>query len=153
MTRKHTKRTIRPIDPMAMYRVTGRVTTFTEAEQAALNLPVRMALQAFIDRTAVEDDFHTLAAAANVAMICAEKIDHQVEILCNYGLDALMRVLDRQKRTGQWGLDGPARKEINDAIEVYEQLTSLLTGGQLKDAMVQVIKRMQAGEVREVAPA
>lgn len=133
-------------DPMAMYRVMGRVEPFTAEEQAALNLPVRLAFQGFIDRKAVEADFHTLAAAVNIAMICAETIDPLVEQSCIAGRDAMMRVYERHQRTGQWGLDGPAMGEIEQSIEIYEQLT----GGQLKAAMVECIKRMRAGEVLEV---
>lgn len=150
MTRKRSNRKVRPVDYLSIYRLTGRNSGFTQAEQAALNLPVRLALQAFIDRTAVEDDFHTLAAAVNVAMVSAEKIGPEVEQVCTAARDALMRVLDRQTRTGQWGLDGPARAEIDAAVDVYEQLVNLLTGGQLKQAMTVVIQRMQAGQVLEV---
>lgn len=134
-------------DPMAMFRAFGRAATFTESEQAQLNLPVRVAFQAFIDRTATEGDFHTLAGAVNVAMVCAERIDPLVEQTCTAARDALMRVHARQMACGQWGLDGPAFAELELAIDVYEQLTGLLTGGQLKDAMQECIRRMQAGDV------
>jgi len=134
-------------DPMAMFRAFGRALPFTAAEQAKLNLPVRVAFQAFIDRTAKEGDFHTLAGAVNVAMVCAESIDPLVEQTCTAARDALMRVHTRQIQCGQWGLDGPAFAEIELAIDVYEQLTGLLTGGQLKDAMSECIRRMQAGDV------
>ena len=151
MTRKHTKRVVRAVDPMALYRVQGRVTTFSKSEQAILNLPVRLALQALIDRTANEHDFHTLAAATNIATVCAEKIDPEVERVCTLGMDALMRVLDRHKKTEQWGMDGPARIELDGVVDVYEQLTSLLTGGQIKDAMTEVIRRMNSGHVLKAA--
>jgi hypothetical protein len=134
-------------DPLAIYRVMGRVEPFTQAEQAALNLPVRMAFDAFIKRTATEPDFHTLAAAVNVSMICAEQIDSLVEQSCITGRDAVVRILDRHNRTGQWGLDGPAISEIAQTIDIYEQLTGLLTGGQLKAAMTECIKRMARGDV------
>jgi hypothetical protein len=134
-------------DPFAIYRVIGRVEPFTRAEQAALSLPVRMAFDAFIKRTASEPDFHTLAAAVNVSMVCAEQIDALVEQSCIAGRDAVMRILDRHNRTGQWGLDGPAIGEIEQTIDIYEQLTGLLTGGQLKAAMTECLKHMARGDV------
>lgn len=137
-------------DPLAMFKAFGRAAPFTPAEQAQLNLPVRVAFQAFIDRSATEGDFHTLAGAVNVAMVCAERIDPLVEQTCTAARDALMRVHARQMACGQWGLDGPAFAEIELAVQVYEQLTANLSGGQLKDAMSEVIRRMQAGEVLEV---
>lgn len=134
-------------DPMSIYRVLGRVEPFTPAEQSALNLPVRIAFESLRTGKAEESDFHTLAAAVNISMICAEKIDPLVEQSCVAGRDALMRVHKRHTETGRWGLDGPAFAEIELALQVYEQLVSLLTGGQLKDAMSEVIRRMQAGDV------
>ena len=134
-------------DPTAIYRVIGRVEPFTVAEQAALNLPVRLAFDAFIKRTAVEDDFDTLVGAINISMICAEKIDPLVEQSCIAGRDAVARVHERFLRTGQWGLDGPALTEIEQTVDIYEQLTSLLTGGQLKAAMTECTDRMAKGQV------
>ena len=138
-------------DPMAIFKVFGKVQPFTEAEQATLNLPVRIAFEAMRTRTAVESDFHTLAAAVNIAMVCAEKIDPLVEQSCIAGRDALMRTHRRHAATWVWGLDGPAFAEIEQSLEIYEQLTALLTGGQLKDAMTECVRRMQAGEVVENA--
>ena len=151
MTRKRSSRVVRPIDAMSIYRLTGRAALFTQAEQVALNLPPRLALQSFIDRKAIEEDFHTLAAAVNVTMVCAEKIGPTVEHACTSARDALMRVFDRHVRTGQWGLDGPARTEIAAAVDLYEQMTSLLTGDQLKNAMTEVIQRIQDGHVMAAA--
>lgn len=134
-------------DPMAMFRVFGRVETFTPAEQAALNLPVRIAFESLRTGKADESDFHTLAAAVNISMVCAEKIDPLVEQSCIGGRDALMRVHKRHAETGLWGLDGPAFAEIEQALEIYEQLVSLLTGGQLKEAMTICVQRMRDGHV------
>lgn len=134
-------------DPMAMYWVMGRNELFTVAEQANLNLPVRLAYDAMINGQATEPDFHTLAAAVNVAIVCAESIDSLVEQTCIAGRDAMMRVHDRQIKLGRWGFDGPGRLEVESCVDVYEQLTSLLTGGQLKQAMSECIRRMQAGKV------
>lgn len=136
-------------DPAAMYRVLGKVQPFTEAEQATLNLPVRIAFEAMRTRTAGESDFHTLADAVNISMVCAEKIDPLVEQSCIAGRDALMRTHRRHAATGVWGLDGPAFAEIEQVVGIYEQLTALLTGGQLKDAMTECVRRMQAGDVME----
>lgn len=129
-----------------MYRAIGRAAPFTEAEQANLNLPVRMAYDAMLKGLAVEGDFHTLAAAINIAMVCAESIDPLVEQGCIQGRDAMQRVFDRNQRTGLWGLDGPAIQEVEQSVEIYEQLVSLLSGGQLKEAMSECMRRMQNGE-------
>lgn len=139
-------------DPMAMFRVLGKVQLFTEAEQATLNLPVRLAFEALRTRTAAEGDFHTLAAAVNIAMVCAEKIDPVVERSCIAARDAMQRVFERHTATGQWGLDGPAFAEIEQAVEIYEQLNALLPAGQVKDALEECYRRIATGDVIQCQP-
>jgi hypothetical protein len=133
-------------DPLAIFRVLGRAAPFTEAEQVQLNLPVRLAYDAMLKGLAVEGDFHTLAAAINIAMVCSESIDPLVEQSCIAGLDAMQRLYERHQRTGSWGFDGPAIHEVEQSVEIYEQLTALLTGGQLKSAMQTCIQRMRDGQ-------
>lgn len=137
-------------DPSAIFRVLGRVQPFTPAEQVQLNLPVLVALDSISHGKGEESDFHTLAAAVNVAMVCAEKIDPLVEKTCTDARDALMRMLARQKTHGIWRFDGPGYTAIKEAADVYQQLTALLTGGQLKEAMQECVRRMENGEVMEV---
>ena len=134
---------------MSIYKVIGSATGFTPDEQAAIQLPVRAAYDNLLRGPGCEEDFHTLAAAVNVAMICAEKIDQLVEISCVAARDAMMRLHARHQKLGSWGFDGPAIGQVELAVDVYEQLTSLLTGGQLKAAMSECIRRMKAGEVMQ----
>lgn len=138
-------------DPSAIYRVIGRTQGFTPDEQAQLNLPVMLAVDAIVHGKGEEGDFHTLAAAVNVAMICAERIDPLVERTCLDARDAMLRMLARKEKHGTYGFDGPGYSQVLECVDVYQQLTSLLTGGQLKAAMQECIKRMRAGEVMEVS--
>jgi len=149
--KKQTKRKHYPADPRSMYRVFGRVQEFTPEEQNALTMPVKDAYEAFTNGKAIEDDYHTLAACMNVTMICAEKIHPTVIECAVVGRDAMWRVWERFQKIGQFGFDGPARDEVLAVIEVYEQLSALLTGGQLKSAMVECIKRMKDGDVLAVS--
>ena len=137
-------------DPTAIFRVLGRVQTLTPEEQTQLNLPVLLSLDSIAHGKGTEGDFHTLAAAVNIAMVCAERIDPLVEKTCTDARDALMRVYSRHTKHGTWGFDGPGYLAVKEAADVYQQLTSLLTGGQLKEAMQECMSRMEAGEVMEV---
>jgi hypothetical protein len=136
-------------DPHAIFRVLGRVSPFTEDEQSQINLPVFLALDSIAHGKGEEADFHTLAAAVNISMVCAEKIDPLVEKTCTDARDALMRVHARQIKHGTWGFDGPGYLAVKEAADVYQQLTSLLTGGQLKEAMQVCMQRMADGNVLE----
>ena len=151
MTRKRSNRKVRHVDMLSMYRLTGRNSMFTADEQAAVMVATRKSFQAMIDRTASSEDFDHLATAVNVAMVAGEKIDKQVVEACKPAIQAMFRVLERHEATGQWGLDGPARAEIADALVIYEQMMSLMTGGQASDAMREVMRRMQSGHGMEVA--
>lgn len=130
-------------DPMSFYRVMGRAEPFSEEHQRQLTLPVRMAYDGFLKSAATEPDYHTLAAAVNIAMICSERIDPLVQQSCIAGRDAMLRVWNRFLATAKWGLDGPAIAELEQVVDIYEQLASLLTGGQLQAAMVECFRRME----------
>ena len=134
-------------DPMAMFKVMNKVRPFDQDEQLSLNLPVRVSYEAIRTGKGVDDDFHTVAAAINVAMVCAEKIDPMVEETAIRARDALVRCLARRKRTGVWGFDGPALMDIPPAIDLHEQLVANQTPLQMTKAMSEVIKRMEAGEI------
>lgn len=147
MTREKSKRKVRPIDYLSVYRLTGRNSQFTEDEQAEVMVTTRKSFQALIDRTAVREDFDHVATAVNVALVAGERIDPQVEEACKPGVAAMARVLERYNKTGQWGLDGPAREAIAVSLEIYEQMMALMTGGQAHNVMVTVMQRMQDGHV------
>jgi hypothetical protein len=135
-------------DPMAMFKVMNKVKPFDSTEQMRLNLPVRVAYESLRSGKGEEGDFHTLAAAVNVAMVCAEKIDPLVEETAILARDALVRCWHRYQKTGRWGFDGPALVDIPAAIDLHEQLVANQTPLQMQKAMVEVIRRMDAGEVQ-----
>ena len=145
--KKRSKYKPRPVDKISIYRLAGRNSQFTAAEQAEVMVATRKSFQAMIDRTAAREDFDQLATAVNVAMVAGESIDQQVVDACKPGVAAMARVLERHGKTGQWGLDGLAREEIAVTLEIYEQMLSLMTGGQAHKVMVEVMRRMQAGHV------
>ena len=140
-------------DPLAMFRVLNRIEPFTESEQHQLNVPVKLAFEKLRTGIGADDDFHTLAAAINVAMIRCEDIDPMAEITACNARDALVRCLARHATTGRWGFDGPALQDIPPAIDLHEQLLGLSTPLEMADAMKEAIRRMDAGIVMGVVAA
>lgn len=134
-------------DPASLYRVMNRIQPFTKSEQHQLNLPVRVAYERMRTGAGTEGDFHSLAAAINVAMIRAEAIDPMAEITAIDARDALQRCLQRYATIGKWGFDGPALQDMPAAIDLYEQLIQLSTPLQMADAMTEAIARMDRGDV------
>jgi hypothetical protein len=133
-------------DPLSMFKVMNKIEPFTGDEQAQINTPVRIAFEMMRTGNGVEDHFQTLAGSINVTMVLAEKIDPLCEKTAIAARDALVRCIERHKKTGKWGFDGPALTEILDAIDLHEQLIANQTPLQIQVAMKEVIRRMDNGD-------
>ena len=134
-------------DPMAMFKAMNKVRPFDADEQLSLNLPVRVSYESMKTGKGTDDDFHTVAAVVNVAMVCAEKIDPLVLETATRARDALIRAKQRRVRTGVWGFDGPALMDIPPCIDLHEDLVANQTPLQMQKAMLEVIRRMDAGVI------
>lgn len=143
----------RQADPMGGLRLIGELRPFDQAEQTALALPPRVAFEAMRDGKATDGDFDTLAAVVSVAMVRCEEIGREGVELCQEAQGCLMDAKVRHERTGRWGFDYRALQAIPAAIEIHEQLLALSTPRQMMDAMREVVKRMNAGQVHEVVHA
>lgn len=117
----------------------------TDAEHAALNLPVRMSYECFKSGKGTNNDYRTLVHACNITLICAESIDALVEAACQDARDALLRSRTRFDKTSRWGFDGPAIATVAEMLDVYDQLTRLLKPIQLQNAINEARAREQRG--------
>jgi hypothetical protein len=133
-------------DPSVIYRVMGKFQDFTTEEHRQITLPVQLAFERIKAGTGTDDDFHCLAAACNVSIICSEKISPLVEVVCLAARDALLRCKAREAKTSRWGFDGPALSEIVEMIDIYTQLTQLLKPVQLQNAMTEALRRARTGD-------
>lgn len=145
--RKGTRRIKRSSDPTASLRLLNGLRPFSRLEIMNVQTSVRMALQSLRDGTGCEEDFHTVAAAVNIAMVQSEALDAECLQRCQTAQAALLRMLDRKVKTGRWGLDGPARDEIHLSLDLYEQMLELSTPAQMAKAMQTVMQRMAQGHV------
>jgi hypothetical protein len=132
--------------PNAIAMALGARQTFTEAEQVRLALPVRAAFEAMRRGAGTLDLFATLAMAVNLALICAEKIGPEAEGACLAARDALQRVRVREYRCSKWGFSGEEAGAVLVVLDLFEQLTGLLTAEQLRAAVKEYQRRVSAGE-------
>lgn len=137
----------------ATMRLLNGHTEFTEAEQIKLTLPARIALERLKSGAANDGDFHDLACVANILIVCGEQISAEVLEAANQAAEALMRCLARHQTHGRYGLDGGGIMSISLALDIYEQLTALVTATQFQSAIQEARRRMQAGDVMEVKAA
>lgn len=90
----------------------------------------RAALNKFLEHRVPDDDkesFDMLAHALGVATLRAIEIHGAVQgnpvlPILDAGNDALARARLRWESTGKWGLDGPGRQELTDAVDVYHEI-------------------------------
>jgi hypothetical protein len=132
-------------DPAAIYKLMSRIQLFTPEELTRLQIPIRVSFEAIKSGRGTHSDYQDLADAINCAMIRAESIDPMAESMVLRARDAMLRVLDRFRRTNRWGFDGPAITEVEDAVEFHEQLLRLSTPQQMIDAMKEVHRRCARG--------
>ncbi len=136
-------------DPMTMFKTVSKIEPFTAAELLRLELPIRISFEALKSGQGVESDFHDIAAAINAAMVRSEDVDPLCEQTAIAARDALMRTWERHQRTGRWGFDGPGLGEIESGISLHEQLIRLSTPLQMIEALREVIRRGDCGEVAQ----
>lgn len=133
-------------DKLSSLRLLNRRRPYSQAEIVSISTAIRTAFECMRAGQGSEADFHQLAAAVNIALVCGEG-NALCEEICQDAQEALMRVLDRKAKTQRWGLDGPALQNIPPALDLYEQLLTITTRDQIEHAMDAVVQRMQDGHV------
>lgn len=141
----------RRVDPLYLRRTIGMAQQFTPEEITQLMLPASVAYESLRTGRGTEDDFDTLAQVVNVALVRCEAIGQPGVELCKDAQSALMDMLARHRRTGRWGLDHNALRDLPPALDLYHQLLQLSTAGQMTAAMREVLQRAAAGQIHETA--
>ncbi len=101
-------------------------------------LQVREALEAFLTHSCTDmETFNLLSVCINEGKVRALEIGGEGNPafqIMERGNLAINRTAERYMRTGKWGLDGPARQELIDAISLYEEILLESTPAQMHDA-------------------
>lgn len=149
--RKRGARRPRPPDAGAFLRAIGLQQQLDGGQQLDLTLAVRAAAQALRCGVGVEHHVHTLASAVNVALVLCERgAGHEFQNVIITGQTALVRTIERGRRTGRWGFDGPALAEVDAALAVYEAQLAAVPCIAARDAVREVTRRVNQGHVFEV---
>jgi len=131
-------------DPTSFAKVIALTELFNEHELRTMFLPVRMSFELLLNGEAEDQDVGRLIDTINVTLVRCWGTEMQP--IAQRALDALKRCYERWVRLQVWGLDGPARADIEQGIELHEELCRLSTPRQMREAAQKVdrIKEMAA---------
>lgn len=135
-------------EPIPGSELEGTQDAATKAE-----LLVRQALDDLLNHRRPPDcerEFDRLSHAVGVAMIRALQIEADEDKnpaipVLKAGTLALKRAIERYNANGAWGLDGPGRIELPDAIDIYAEILRNSSPAQMQhatDERMKIIARM-----------
>jgi hypothetical protein len=81
----------------------------------------------FREGIATEESWHTLVARLNVGLVASMQNRGQETAKIREGLDALLRVHQRNQKTGKWLLSGNDYRDIADGLLETDSLQLSLT--------------------------
>jgi hypothetical protein len=131
-------------DPDAAEKLIARLQPFSDSEQTALTLPVRISWQCILTGSGSEGDWHNLACCANICLVRSESINPTLVDACNLCCDGLQAMRDRAQRTGRWAACHQTLQAIPGMLDLYEEIMQLSTPEQMQQAMTTVLQRMAA---------
>jgi len=129
---------------------------FHETKDAASKseVLVRIALQSLLDCVPPKDTEHAydlLAHSLGVTVIRAlqiQPIDNPILPVLKAGSDAVERSIARFEKTGAWGLDGPGRGDLVDAVDIYATVLNSSSPAQMMKATDERMKILR-GRTRQ----
>ena len=127
--------------------------TLPAAKQVDLLLATNIALADVLRGEGTRGDLDTMAMCANVALVLAETgygPENEGKII--EAQEAIMRARMRAKKlTGRIGLDGLGMQALRDLLAIYAQQMAAATTADVTAALLEVRKRMGAGQVWQKA--
>lgn len=122
-----------------------------QSQTTDIGLAYHLSFDAIKGGYATEEMWSNLACAMNIALILAEKGIGEPHIEdIKLAQDALMRAKGRGEKSGSWGLDGDGMRDLHLAITVHDAQMEAATKSDVRFAINEVRRRMEAGEVLEV---
>lgn len=119
----------------------------TKPAATRAELVVQLALQGLLDGKKPSDperDHDLLAHALGITVIRALQIqpdesNPMLHVLAD-GTDALKRSIARFEASGAWGMDGPGRLQLVEAVDLYAQVLHLSSPSQMAKATEERLK-------------
>src|SRR5271165_6989274 len=120
----------------------------TDDQITDLSLAYRLAFTAMTNGAADEQQWSTCVTSLNIALVLAERgTGDEYMQQFNEALEGAFRARMRANRTGLWGFDGPAQQAIKWAFEAHEAQLECCTKQEIRDALLEVRRRVDTGDV------
>lgn len=95
-------------------------------DDTSLQLVPHMELMKFREGMADEQSWHTITARLNVGLTAAWQNDLEMDVF-RRGLDAIVNVRERFKKSGRWVLTGDDYRDIGEALTETDNLQLSMT--------------------------
>lgn len=121
------------------------------AEVARLMVETKAALIRMLEGTAEDRDLARLGTDLNVALVSAQRIGNSaqaLEVLAG-GAEALAAAQGIKARHGRYGLTGPGRAALSEAIDVFESILAASSPMQMHRAEEEVSQLLRAPQKSE----
>lgn len=134
----HAKKRLHGVDDVVARCTPYRDNQFFDG--GAHMLRVHAALDNFLTHSIATgdlDSFNLLSVCMNEGKVRAIEIGGEGNpafVVIENGIQAMNRAAERFQRTQKWGLDGPARQELIDAVSLYEEIFWASSPAQMHDA-------------------
>jgi hypothetical protein len=124
----------------------------TDTQIGDLALAFRLAFQAMIGGAADEQHWSTCVCSLNIAVVLSEGgIGAECIPQFNDALEGAFRARLRANRQQAWGFDGAAIQCIKAAFALHEQQIAVATKSELREALIEVHRRIDEGNVFQEA--
>lgn len=108
----------------------------------ALKLVPHVSFEKFRTGDATETDWHTVTQRLNLGYVMASTHEWGIDLKqeCKSALDAVVAVMERKNREGQFGLSGDESKIIGQVLNYCDDMEGQLTRKQLYACYQEVMK-------------
>lgn len=125
------------------------VAPMEQPKQTDMNIDIHQAFRAIITGHGTLDDVNSLAYAANIGLVLAER-GHGPELLDNIieAQHALVRVLARHQQGKAIGFDGAGTQCIRDLLDTHSQQMQQAGKSEVSDALLEVYARGKTNSMK-----
>jgi hypothetical protein len=146
---------LKPVNPHAAFVLitkkhdqVGMLLPLASDQVTDLGLAYRLAFDAMCTGRASEENWSTVVCSLNVGQIlCENGIGNEYDAWLVKALDGAFRSKLRAALGNGWGYDDRAMSHIKAALEVHDEQIQCATKEEMRDALMEVRRRIDDGNV------